>query len=481
MVDEPWFPAARKLRHALEYVRFLDPAFDGSPKLRLRATGRAPRLVRWLGRVPGLRRTPLRRAAAAVLMQIERLLPPSAKDLAFLRAAAPDVVLLTSLTSPRAPQLDHQKAARSLNIPVGACIMSWDHLSSKAPIHLVPDRVLVWNEVQRREAIAMHALPPDRLVVTGAQCYDQWFDRQPSVDRETFCRALGLDPARPVVLYVGSTMSPAPTPSEPEVVSAWLDALRASPDGRLRGANVLVRPHPERAKDWRTFDVSERGPAAVRGASPLDGDVKAAYFDALFHSSAVVGVCTTAFLEAAIVGRPVLALLLPAFRIHQDAMVHFRYLVEVEGGILQTAETFDQHLRQLSASLDRPAGPGSEAFLRAFIRPGGIDVPATPRFAAAVESLARERPAPASAAPAWYRPLLVPIARHLSDRPARGLTRWLLMDAVETERERLEQGRRRAKERARRVRARNPRKQLARLKTQIKRALGLRLEASDDD
>jgi hypothetical protein len=54
------------------------------------------------------------------------------------------------------------------------------------------------------------------------------------------------------------------------------------------------------------------------------------------------------------------------------------------------------------------------------------------------------------------------------------------MDAVETERERLEHRRRQAKERAKRVRARNPRKQLARLKTQIKRSLGLRLEADDE-
>jgi hypothetical protein len=56
----------------------------------------------------------------------------------------------------------------------------------------------------------------------------------------------------------------------------------------------------------------------------------------------------------------------------------------------------------------------------------------------------------------------------------------MLMDAIETERERLEYRRRYAKERAKRVRARNPRKQLARLKTQIKRSLGFRLPSNDD-
>ena len=33
--------------------------------------------------------------------------------------------------------------------------MSWDHLSSKAPLHIAPDMTLVWNDVQKREAVDM--------------------------------------------------------------------------------------------------------------------------------------------------------------------------------------------------------------------------------------------------------------------------------------------------------------------------------------
>ena len=474
---EPWFAAARKLRHGLEYLRFLDPGFDTSPKLRLRTADRAPRLVRWVGRA-GLRRTPLRRLVAAVLRDLERLTPVSGRDLEFLREARPDVLLLTALTYPRAAQIDHQKAARQLGIPVGACIMSWDHLSSKAPLHLVPERVLVWNDVQRQEAIELHPLPPERVVVTGAQCYDQWFGRQPARDRAAFCAELGVDPARPVILYVASAMSPSPSPGEPEVVGMWLDALRASADERLRTASVLIRPHPERASEWAGFPVDGRGPVVVRGRSPLDAAGKSDYFDAIFHSSAVVGVCTTAFLEAAIVGRPVIALRHPAFHIHQDAMRHFRYLLEVEGGVLQAAPTLAEHLRDLSSALREGEGAAGRnaPFLRAFIRPDGLDVPATPRFADAVEAVAAASPAPAPAVP-WFGPLLTPLARHLARHGSRGLTRWLLMDAVEARREHAERRRRVDKARARRRRARNPRKQIAALKTRIKRTLGMAADA----
>ena len=38
----------------------------------------------------------------------------------------------------------------------------------------------------------MHGLSPERVVVTGAQCYDQWFNRRPSRTRDEFCRDTGL-------------------------------------------------------------------------------------------------------------------------------------------------------------------------------------------------------------------------------------------------------------------------------------------------
>jgi hypothetical protein len=472
VAEEPWFPAVRKLRHALEYVRFLDPRYDGSPKLRLRTADRAPRVVRWLGGLPGARRTPLRRAVAATLRRLERSIPPAKADLAFLRAQAPDVLLLASATITRAPQLDHQKAARRLGIPVGACVMSWDHLSSKAPIHIVPDRVLVWNDVQRDEAVRLHGVPPDTVVVTGAQCYDRWFEAAPSRDRATLLRDLGLEPGRPLILYAASAMSPAPEPPEPAFVREWIRALRKGDDERLRRASVLVRPHPERAGEWAGFETEGLGPVAVR-AGAAGGEGRAEYLDTLIHCDAVVGICTTVFLEAAIVGRPVLTVLHEPFRVHQSAMAHFNYLVEVEGGVLHVGRTLDEHVRQLRHALDAPdESAGRRArFLRAFVRPAGLDEAATPRFADAVEALGRQASRPESA-PAEGR-LLAPVARHLTSGPARGLTAWLLTDAIEARRQAYEIRSRHEKARARHRRARNPRKQLARFKTRVKRLLGL--------
>ncbi|MGH9346750.1 MAG: hypothetical protein ACRD26_05730 [Vicinamibacterales bacterium] len=419
---EPWFDAARRMRVALDYARVLEPRYPA--KLRLRAEERAARVVRWAARVPGVGP----RATVGALTRFERLMPRSEAMVEYLRRHAPDVVVLASLTYSRSQQIDVLKAARALDIPVAAAIMSWDHLSSKALLHVVPDCVIVWNDVQKREAVEMHGLPAERVVLTGAQCYDQWFTRTPERTKEQFCRAMGLDPARPFVLWVHSALSPMPDPPEPALVRRWIDALRRSSDARVRNLGVLVRPHPERLKEWAGVSLDGLENVAFHGRNPIDPASKHDYFDSLYYSSAVVGLVTSAFLEAAIVGRPVLTFTLPEYRMHQEEMIHFQYLMNVEGGLLHLAPDLETHLRQLAeaVALDGARDERNRRFLSAFVRPAGLDVPATPAFADALERLRDEgaRPDPSLERGAWLRPLVVTAASWSRT----GLGRWLMND-----------------------------------------------------
>ena len=433
--EEPWFPFAQKIRFALDYVRFLDPRYAEAEKLRIRNIERTPRIVKWMtsgvgGALVG------HRAAASVLKRIERLLPRARGITQQLEEQRPDIVLLTSLTFSRSFAMDQVKAARALGIPTAACIQSWDHLSSKALVHIQPDATLLWNAVQKGEAVEMHGIPESSVVVTGAQCYDQWFDKRPARSREAFCREVGLDPSRPFVLYVCSAMSPVPDPVEPVFVKEWIQALRASSDPVLRTAGVLVRPHPERVREWAGVSLDGLDNVAMNGRNPIDAEAKADYFDSLYYSSAVVGLCTTVFLEAAIIGRPVLTLQLPAYRMHQDGMLHFRYLLNVEGGLLHTSPDLASHVTQLAAVMkgDGARDERNRRFITAFVRPRGLDAPATPTFVDAVEQVARSgrrMPDQTLLQPSAMRGVVQRIA--LAARG--GIGAWLLMDNVEAARE----------------------------------------------
>ena len=455
--QERWFNLAGKIRHGLEFVRFLDPAYDDRPKYRYRAEVWSPRVLRALFRCPGSRLGPVRQTVGNALVRCEELLPASDALDAFLQSHAPDVLLLASVTNPGSPQMDYLKAARRLRIPVAMCVFSWDHLSGKSWIRVAPDRVLVWNDTQRQEAIEQHGLPAERVEVTGAQCWDQWFVRQPSRSYEAFCRELGLDAARPFVLYACSVLS-RPAPNEAQFVVEWIRRIRASDNPALREVGILVRPHPERMDEWQGIDLGQFTNVAFRGRNPVDPAAKDDYFDSLYHSAAMVGIVTSAFIEAAIVGREVLTLELPEFSLHQRGAPHFNYLVEVAGGLLRVSHTFDEHLAQLVDAIgcahDGHARPESRTrsaqnarFLEAFVRPRGLDVPATPVFVESVERLAAQGPAPLpSSAPAhWQRSL---VHRLASAASSGGAVEWMLMDVRDAESAVIEADKARGKRRA---------------------------------
>lgn len=380
----PWQRLTGHVRHGLEAVRFAAPAYDSQPKYRRRSLPKTPWLVAALaGRGWG------RALAGALLRAVERGIPAPPALVTWMRAQSPDVVLLASVTHDGAPQMDHLKAALTLGLPVSLPVYSWDHLSGKAVLHVAPSQVLVWNETQRREAVELHGLPAARVVVTGAYGYEQWLSREPSRSREAFCAACGLDPARPVLVYVCSVLS-RPAPPEVPSVLEWIRAIRASDDPTLRAAGIVVRPHPERLAEWEGVSLDGLGSVALRGRNPIDPDAKDEYFDTLFHATAVVGIVTSAFIEAAVVGRPSLAIEAPKFREHQEGAPHYHYLRDPDAGLLLTSGDQTAHLTQLSAVVagDAAAQARTRAFVDRFVRPPSGQPSASGALVAAVEALA---------------------------------------------------------------------------------------------
>jgi len=390
-----WSELARKIRLGLDYLRFLEPAYADTPHLGDRARERAPRALVAIAGGPVGRSVTGRRLLRACLRAVERGLPLDRSLMRFIEEQQPDVVLITPLVDMGSPQLDHLAAAQALGLRTVLPVGSWDHLSSKSVLRTQPDALVVWNDIQKQEAIELHGVPPERVVVTGAQCYDQWWGRTPSRSRDAFCIRVGLKPTLPFVLYVCSSLFRG-TASEPDFVREWVHAIRSSSDPRLRDVGILVRPHPTRLDEWRDVDMSGYRNLVMWGSHPVDAEAKEDYFESLYYSAAVVGLNTSAFLEAAVVGKPVHTVLLPEIStFNQEGTIHFRYLLTVNGGLLTAAPSLEEHVRLLADSLAGEGGGDVKAsrFAAGFIRPFGLAESATPRFADALERIAAA-PAP---------------------------------------------------------------------------------------
>jgi hypothetical protein len=387
-----WAGFGHRLRRIADLLRFLGPEFAHCTELRNRAIKRAPRLVVLPLPLWFLKSAFGRAVLMSVIKRVERAIPSRTQVEAFIATHDPDVVLFTPLLKLGSVQPDYLKSAQMLGHRTMLCVASWDNLSSKALIRFPPDAVTVWNEVQKREAIELHGVPSERVVVTGAQNFDAWFVWKPRA-RDEFCRRVGLDPAKPYLLYVCSALFAASI-SEAEFVKGWIRTMRASGHPKLAEASILIRPHPKRGREWITGDVDALPNVVIwprGGAMPVERDAKADYYDSMYHSAAVVGLNTTALIEAGAVGRPVHTLLAPEFSGSQNETLHFPYLTEIEGGLLRVAADFDEHARHLAEALDgvRWGEQQRRRFLELFVRPHGLDVTSTSVFLNAIESLAK--------------------------------------------------------------------------------------------
>ncbi len=206
---DEWATPIHELRALRDYIRFLDRRFKPATKLRARALRTAVKAVTHDERAHLVHRCPkcdarlvddevgqmLRGFGKQGVKNLDKLLAlmertiPSATVLEdFLKAEQPDLVLVSPLVNLGSYQADFVKSAKALHIPVVYPVFSWDNLSTKGLIHVQPDGVIVWNERQRTEAVEMHGVPPDRVAVTGAPRFDEFFAMSPRDDTRTVLR-----------------------------------------------------------------------------------------------------------------------------------------------------------------------------------------------------------------------------------------------------------------------------------------------------
>jgi hypothetical protein len=388
--NDGWSTVSTGVREGLNYLRYLSPAFADAPKLRERGRKQAPAPLVWLSDLPVVRSRPGISALSHVLRRIERAIPYRREVDAAFNRLRPHVLLVTPLLYFGSRQVDYVRAAKARGIRSILAVGSWDHLTTKGLIHELPDRIVVWNELQRTEAVELHGARPEQVTVTGAQAYDHWFATKPSTTRDAFCARVGLPPERRYLLYLCS--SPFIAPDEVPVVRRWIRAIRSSRCERLRTAGILVRPHPQNAAQWANVDLSEFGDAVIyprAGANPIGLDARSEYYDSMFHSHAVVGVNTSALIESGIVGRLVYSFRVPELSGTQEGTLHFRHLKRE--GLLRLAETLDEHVAQLERSFESTDADQQRVrgFTQLFVRPYGFNEAATPRVVRAIEEEAR--------------------------------------------------------------------------------------------
>lgn len=96
---------------------------------------------------------------------------------------------------------DALKEARRRGVPQWLMVASWDNPTSKGPMAVAPDHVLVWSEQMRHEMREFHEVPDARTSVTGVLYFDHYFRPEKLQTRTEFCRATGIPEDRRILHF----------------------------------------------------------------------------------------------------------------------------------------------------------------------------------------------------------------------------------------------------------------------------------------
>lgn len=222
----------------------------------------------------------------------------------------PDVVFLTHLFDDAEVSLLRESKKRS--IPVVGFINSWDKLTARCSLRLLPDTLVVFNDIVKHEAMAHADMPESKIFVCGLPQYDQYVTGSPS-SREAFFKKIGCDPSKHLILY-----SPAGirfSGNDWAMIDFLHDVVS---DMRLKNeVELLVRFPPNDFVDNQEFSkrpwLRYTLPGTRLGtkwSTDWDMDFEELQFlaDTLRHSSLLVCYSTSMAIDAAIFGKPVIGI-----------------------------------------------------------------------------------------------------------------------------------------------------------------------------
>jgi hypothetical protein len=255
------------------------------------------------------------------------------------------------------------QAAQWLGIPTVAFIFSWDNLTSQGRIMPLYDYHLVWNESIKNQLLRMYnTIRPETVFVTGTPQFDFHFRREFRWTREHFCRQIGADPARPIVMY--ATGMANHMPGEPQIVERISRILASMTD--LGPPQLLVRVYPK-DRTGRFEELKTRYPDILFPEVPwepawLTPKPEDSYLltNSLRHSAVGINIASTISLELCMFDKPVINIGYNPPELNRETIDFSRYYEFdhyrplVERGVVALAKSENELRTLLRRALTEP-------------------------------------------------------------------------------------------------------------------------------
>ena len=310
--------------------------------------------------------TPLRR----VIRFLDGFVAIDAEVTALLDRYKPDLVLAPDIVFP----MDRifLRAAKRKGYYVIGLTRSWDNLTSKGVIQILPDTLLLHTVRMKKQAVDLVGMREKDIIVTGPPDYDKYF-KPLSATKEEFCKKLGIPPERRLILfspffdeYTGSAVimlnsltraiKEGKLPDDIQIVARYRPATPEIREGEIEPSDHLTITKPCSV----FFKVKNRALAPTK-----DWEFTADDVDLLVHSIALCDVMINTFstitIDAAAADRPTIGIRFDAdpyvpdsHSIVKIANAHDHYQELEDVGGVHSVYSMDELIAAVNMYLEHP-------------------------------------------------------------------------------------------------------------------------------
>jgi len=248
-----------------------------------------------------------------------------------------------------------------IGIPVVALVHSFDNLTSKGLLSTQPDRLLVWNEIMRKEAIDYHGFHIDKVDIVGVPQYETYRKLVVEACESSFRKRLRIPDGTKVITFAGSAIHMFP--DEMRFVEDFLSAISR---GSCGNTILVMRTHPPDirkeaySEKYLTSELPIRLDFPDSGFSALNtGDVGSSqsireFVELMRYSDVVINLSSTVVLDAILFDTPAICLNFNYLEKEAVNAAHMHHKCEHYHAIVQSnAVDFPNNLEELLRAVNR--------------------------------------------------------------------------------------------------------------------------------
>jgi hypothetical protein len=230
----------------------------------------------------------------------------------------PDLVVVTRVLN-FSPDYPVMREALRRNIPVVALVSSWDNLTSKAFFPFSLYKLVVWNNVLKKEAMELFQFPQDDIYVSGIPRYDELLSNKflKNSRKDSLLKYLGITSDCRIITYAtGSTTTGRGKydkfSAEPKIATIIAKAIN---NGAIKNSVLVVRLHPQanireyyKLRDFKNVIVQTPGEESMFQDRLLSIDDDIDFGLLMKHSDVVVNLASTVTIDAALFDTPIICI-----------------------------------------------------------------------------------------------------------------------------------------------------------------------------